>query len=71
MGKRIISQARGHGSLVYRSKKQGYRFRTGYPNIQSTEQTNAEIIKIVHSPAHSSPLIKIKLDNGKKKHNLL
>lgn len=57
MGKRITSQARGRGSLVYRVRKKGYRYRVKYPNSKG----KAEIIKIIHSPAHSSPLIKMKI----------
>jgi large subunit ribosomal protein L2 len=59
MGKRIISQARGKGSLTYRVKKKAFRYRVGYP-INDGE---AEILKIVHSPAHSAPLLKMKIAN--------
>jgi len=58
MGKRIISQARGKGSLTYRVKKKAFTRKIGYP-IKSGE---AEILKLVHSPAHTAPLMKLKLD---------
>ena len=55
MGKRIISQARGHGSLSYRVPKQAYRYKVKYPMSDGP----ATIIKILHSPAHSAPLMKL------------
>lgn len=57
MGKRIISQARGKGSLTYRVKKKAFTKKIGYPRLEG----DAQIIKIVHSPAHSAPLMKVLL----------
>jgi large subunit ribosomal protein L2 len=62
MGKRIISQARGHGSLIYRVRKKAYRYRVAYPDYQG----KAEIIKIIHSPSHTAPLIKLKIKKDKE-----
>lgn len=59
MGKRIISQARGHGSLSYRVRKQAYKYKIKYPS----QEGNAEIINLIHSPAHSAPLLKVKVGN--------
>lgn len=59
MGKRIISQARGHGSLTYRVRRKGYMYKVGYPNLEG----NARIIKLVHSPGHSAPLIKVQIND--------
>ena len=61
MGKRIIQQARGHGSLTYRVRKKAYKYRIRYPNIK---EGKGEILKIIKSPAHSAPILKIKV--GKK-----
>jgi large subunit ribosomal protein L2 len=55
MGKRIISQARGHGSLTYRVRKQAYRYKIKYP----TAKGEGEIINIFHSAAHTAPLMKV------------
>ncbi len=55
MGKNIISQARGHGGPAYRVKKSAYKYKIGYPMQDGT----AKIIDLIHSPAHSAPLIKI------------
>jgi large subunit ribosomal protein L2 len=57
MGKRIISQARGKGSFTYRVRKKAFVFRVGYP----MHEGDAEILKILHSPAHYAPLIKTKV----------
>ena len=64
MGKRIIQQARGKGSLTYRVRKKAFRFKIGYIN----EKGKARIIKLIHSPGHSAPLIKIEI-NGKTFYN--
>ena len=56
MGKRIISQARGKGSLSYQAKKKAFIYRVGYPLTEG----KADIIKLLHSAAHSAPLIKLK-----------
>jgi large subunit ribosomal protein L2 len=57
MGKRIISQARGHGSLTYQARKKAFVYKIGYP--QGSGET--EIINILHSAAHSAPLMKLKI----------
>jgi len=58
MGKRIIQQRRGRGSLTYRVKKKAFRFRIGYP----LEKGKAKIIKLINSPAHSAPLMKLEIN---------
>ncbi|MEM4271521.1 MAG: 50S ribosomal protein L2 [Candidatus Pacearchaeota archaeon] len=57
MGKSIISQARGHGSLTYQARKKAYVHRIQYPKADG----EAEILDLLHSPAHSAPLIKVKI----------
>ncbi|PIN93529.1 50S ribosomal protein L2 [Candidatus Pacearchaeota archaeon CG10_big_fil_rev_8_21_14_0_10_31_24] len=59
MGKRIISQARGKGSLTYRVRKKAFVYKISYP----MHDGEAEILKILHSAAHSAPLMKIKIQN--------
>lgn len=58
MGKRIVSQARGHGSLTYRIRKKAFRHKISYPNAKG----KAKIIKLIHSAGHTSPLIKLQID---------
>ncbi|OIO41517.1 50S ribosomal protein L2 [Candidatus Pacearchaeota archaeon CG_4_9_14_3_um_filter_31_7] len=60
MGKRIIQQRRGRGTSTYRVKRKAYSIRVSYPN-QRIENAEGEIIKIINSPAHSSPLCLIKI----------
>lgn len=57
MGKRIIQQARGKGSLTYRVRKRAFRYRVGYPS----ESGEGFVIKLFHSAAHSAPLLKIRI----------
>ena len=57
MGKRIISQARGKGSLTYQARKKAFIYRVGYPMGTG----DAHVIGLLHSAAHSAPLLKIKI----------
>ncbi|MEK6850260.1 MAG: 50S ribosomal protein L2 [Nanoarchaeota archaeon] len=57
MGKRIIQQARGKGSLSYRVRKAAYKFKIKYP----MNEGEADIINIIHSAGHSAPLLKLKI----------
>jgi large subunit ribosomal protein L2 len=59
MGKRIIQQARGHGSLSYRVRKAAYKYKIKCP-IESGE---AQILDLIHSAGHSAPLLKLKVGN--------
>jgi len=61
MAKRIVSQARGHGSSVYRVRRKAFRFKVKYPSRLSGEGT---VIKLVNSPAHTSPLAKVGYKEG-------
>lgn len=58
MGKSIISQARGKGSLTYRVRKKAFVHKIKYP--MSTG--DGKVLQIIHSPAHSAPLAKIKIN---------
>jgi len=61
MGKRIIQQARGKGSHTYKVKKKAFRYRLKYPRALEGEGI---VLKLLNSPAHSSPLAKIKHSKG-------
>jgi large subunit ribosomal protein L2 len=61
MAKRIISQARGHGSGTYRVRRKAFSIRLKYPIQLSGEGT---VLKLVNSPGHTAPLAKIKSDKG-------
>lgn len=60
MGKRIIVQARGHGSKTYRVRNNAYKFKIKYPRFLEGEGT---VLRLVNSTAHTAPLAKIKVNN--------
>ncbi|MFH0832036.1 MAG: 50S ribosomal protein L2 [archaeon] len=57
MGKRIIQQARGHGSFTYRVRRKAYKFRLSYPSCSGI----GRVVKLLNSPAHTAPLAKIRV----------
>lgn len=59
MGKSIIQQARGHGSLTYRVRRQAYKFRLGYPIMEG----KGKIIGLLNSSGHSAPLMKVRAND--------
>jgi len=61
MGKRIIQQARGHGSFSYRVRRNAFRYRLKYPRELKGEGT---VARLFNSAGHSAPLAKIKYDKG-------
>ncbi len=61
MGKRIISQARGHGSRSYRVRRKAYRFRLKYPRKLEGEGT---VVKLQSSTGHTAPLAKVRYNEG-------
>lgn len=67
MGKTIIQQARGHGSLRYRSTKQAYTITIIYPELKTSGKGTVE--KLINTICYSAPVAKIRL-NGKIFYNL-
>lgn len=61
MGKRIISQARGHGSGTYRVRRKAFNHRLKYPQKLSGE---IQVLKLINSAGHTAPIAKIKYDKG-------
>jgi large subunit ribosomal protein L2 len=61
MGKRIIQQARGHGSSTYRVKRSAFSQKLQYPKTISGE---GKIIKLLLTGGHSAPLAKIISNEG-------
>lgn len=61
MGKRLIQQARGKGSPTYRAPS--FRYVSDAKHSKYTG-VKGEVIDLVHCPGHSSPLAKIKYQNG-------
>lgn len=61
MAKRIISQARGHGSGTYRVRRAAFNHRMQYP---SKLQGDGTVVKLMNSPAHTAPMAKVQYSNG-------
>ncbi len=60
MGKRLVQQRRGHGSLTYKSP--GHRF---LGDVKLYSQSTTGIVKdLVHCPGHSTPLMCISYATG-------
>ena len=66
MGKRIIQQRRGKGSLVYQVKKKASLVRPGYPAILEGEY---KAVSLVASRGHSVPIAKLVNKEGKSFYN--
>lgn len=62
MGKRIISQARGHGSFSYRVRRAAYSLKPAYPiNIDG----EWEVVNLVTEAGHSTPVAILRNKSGK------
>jgi large subunit ribosomal protein L2 len=62
MGKNLIQQARGKGGPTYRAPSFKYKAKVSYPkNAES-----GEIIDFIKCRGHSSPLAKVKYQNGEE-----
>ena len=59
MGKRLLQQRRGRGTLTYRSP--GHRFK----GIVKLPSNKGEVVELVNCPGHSAPLAYIQLSNNK------
>lgn len=65
MGKTLIQQARGHGSLSYRVKHSTFYIKPEYlPNLNDGEEF--EIVRMFSPMSHTAPIIKLKQVNGSK-----
>ncbi len=61
MAKRIIQQARGHGSSTYRVKPTAFVYKIRYPKKLQGKGT---VVKLLNSSAHSAPLAKVIYSEG-------
>lgn len=62
MGKRIISQRRGKGSMTYRCPSHNFKGMVKHPSFH--ENVTGEVVDILHCPAHSAPLAQVEFTNG-------
>lgn len=63
MGKRLIQQRRGKGS-IYKSLKHQHKGSAKHAKVNSTE--NGVVKDIITSKIHSAPLLKVKYQDGEK-----
>ena len=61
MGKRLITQRRGKGSLTYRSP--GHRFDHPISYPKTDEKLNGNVDKIIKDPGRTAPMALIKFNN--------
>jgi len=68
MGKRIIQQARGKGSLTYRVRRKAFSVHPGYlPDLKQDDEL--EVVKLFSSAGHSAPIAKLRTKEGKTFYN--
>ena len=63
MGKNLIQQARGKGSMRYRSLSFRYKGASRHKSL-SDETISGKIIDFIDCPGHSAPLAQIEFDDG-------
>ena len=64
MGKRIISQRRGKGSLTYRAPSHRYAGKVRY--IYTTETLEGKVVDIINDVGRDVPLMKVKFKDGRE-----
>ncbi|MBI2545585.1 50S ribosomal protein L2 [Candidatus Woesearchaeota archaeon] len=69
MGKTLLQQARGKGSLTYKSP--GHRFLGSVKHAKLTNtQLVGKVMDIVHCPGHYAPLAQVRYQNGETSYML-
>ena len=63
MGKTLIQQARGKGSLTYRVRPRAFRYLISYPPLSM--QGSAIVRHLINSPAHTAPLAEIQIQGSR------
>lgn len=63
MGKTLIHQKRGKGSMTYRAHSFRYKGRSAHRKYDQ-ETVKGTILELMHCQGHSAPLAEIKYDNG-------
>jgi large subunit ribosomal protein L2 len=67
MGKRIITQRRGRGTMTYRASSHNFKGKINYiENKERTKLIKGKIIDLIHCPGHTAPLAKIDYENKEK-----
>lgn len=63
MGKNLIQQRRGRGTLAFRAPDHNFTGKAKYTPL-ADEVLNGTITDIQHCPAHSAPLLYVEFENG-------
>ena len=67
MGKRIIQQRRGRGTMTYRANSHRWKGKLSmrvYDTKEQKELVKGTILDLIHCPGHSAPLAKVKYETG-------
>ncbi|HLC88582.1 MAG TPA: 50S ribosomal protein L2 [Candidatus Nanoarchaeia archaeon] len=62
MGKRLIQQRRGRGTLTYRTPKFRFQGKVKHHHLE----TSGKVIDLVHCAAHTAPLMKVAYLSGEE-----
>ncbi len=62
MGKRLIQQRRGRGTLTYRAPKFRFKGKVKHHHLE----TSGKVIELVHCAAHSAPLMRVAYLSGEE-----
>ncbi|MFT4312035.1 MAG: 50S ribosomal protein L2 [Candidatus Woesearchaeota archaeon] len=63
MGKRIITQRRGSGSMRYRAHSFNFKGEAKHPAL-SQDSTQGIVVDLIHCAAHTTPLARVEFDTG-------
>ncbi|MHA2185374.1 MAG: 50S ribosomal protein L2 [Promethearchaeota archaeon] len=67
MGKRILAQRKGRGSLPFRSPSHRHKGIVKYRPFKKNEKLfKFKVLDLVHSPGRGAPIAKIQYDDGEK-----
>jgi large subunit ribosomal protein L2 len=67
MGKRILAQRKGRGTLAWRSPSHRHVGTVKYRPFKEREELfKFKVIELIHSPGRGAPLAKIKYEDGQK-----
>lgn len=70
MGKRIIAQRRGRGTSVYKAPSHRYKGEVKHRKYDEKEEkgeVKGKIVDIMHDPARSAPVAKVRFDDGEER----
>ena len=66
MGKRILAQRKGRGTLAWRSPSHRHIGAVKYRPFAEENLFKFKVIELIHSPGRGAPVAKIKYDDGEK-----